>query len=72
MMRAPASGFFALVLGAERHQARHLVLGEADLLAAPLGEREVGDLEGRTAGGLHGVEGMERWGDCGHSVLSDF
>ncbi len=30
---------------ADRHQARHLVLGEGDLLAAELGQREVGDLE---------------------------
>ena len=32
-------------LRAHRHQAGHLVLGEADLLAAVLGEGEVGDLE---------------------------
>ena len=33
------------VLGAQRHQAGHLVLGELDLLAAEAGEGEVGDLE---------------------------
>ena len=37
------------LLGAELlahgHQAGHLVLGERDLLAAELGQREVGDLE---------------------------
>ena len=33
------------VLGAHRHQAGHLVLGEADLGAAERGEREVGDFE---------------------------
>ena len=33
------------VLLAGRHQAGHLVLGEPDLLAAELGQREVGDLE---------------------------
>jgi hypothetical protein len=43
-------------LGAGRHQARHLVLGEANLLAAELGQREISDLEieagrGRGAGG---------------------
>ena len=31
------------VLLADGHQAGHLLLGEADLLAPPLGEREVGD-----------------------------
>ena len=45
VMRAPFSGCAVGVLGADRHQARHLVLGEPDLLAAELGEREVGDLE---------------------------
>ncbi len=29
------------VLGAERHEAGHLGLGDLDLLAAPIGEREV-------------------------------
>ena len=33
------------VLAAQLHEAGHLVLGEADLLAAELGEREVGDGE---------------------------
>ncbi len=33
------------VLLADRHQAGHLVLGEGDLLAAELGQGEVGDLE---------------------------
>jgi len=32
-------------LGAQSHQARHLVLGELDLLAAERGQRQVGDLE---------------------------
>jgi hypothetical protein len=35
----------AAVALAQRHQARHLVLGEADLLATELGEVEVADLE---------------------------
>ncbi len=39
------------VAGAKRHQAGHLLLGEADLLAAGLGEGEVGDLEGRAGDG---------------------
>ena len=38
------------VLGPHRHQSGHLVLGEADLLAAPLRQAQVGDLEGRSAG----------------------
>ena len=32
------------VLAAQRHQARHLVLGQPDLLAAELGQRQVGHL----------------------------
>ena len=43
------------VLAADRHQAGHLVLGERDLLAAELGEREVGDLE---VGGPVAVAGV--------------
>ena len=38
-MRAPASGCDGAELLAQRHQAGHLVLGEADLVAARLGER---------------------------------
>ncbi len=45
VMRAPLSGFVLPVLLAARHEAGHLHLGELDLLAAALGEREVGDLE---------------------------
>ena len=49
VMRAPASGLRRAVALAHRHEAGHLVLGEVDLLAAEVGEREVGDLEvGRT------------------------
>ena len=40
-MRAPASGFLLAVLRAERHQAGHFLLGEADFLAAELGERQI-------------------------------
>ncbi|MDQ0935042.1 hypothetical protein QFZ49_004982 [Streptomyces turgidiscabies] len=32
-------------LPADRHQTGHLVLGKRDLLAAELGQREIGDLE---------------------------
>ena len=38
MMRAPVSGLLARVARAQRHQAGHLLLGEADLLAPELGE----------------------------------
>ena len=56
VMRAPRSGCVGGVLAANRHQTGHLVLGERDLLAAELGEREVGDLEvgaGDCGGGVH-------------------
>ncbi len=43
-MRAPLSGCDVGVLAAQRHQAGHLVLGQADLLAAELGQGKVGDL----------------------------
>ena len=45
MILAPFSGCCCAVLLAHRHQAGHLVLGEGDLLAAELGQGEVGDLE---------------------------
>ena len=38
----------ATVLLAEGHQARHLVLGEHDLLAAPVGKRKIGDFVRQT------------------------
>ena len=57
VMRAPASGWRLGVAVAQGHEARHLVLGELDLLAAELGEREVGDLEVGEPGGRGGV----RW-----------
>ena len=44
-MRAPLSGLARPVLLAQRHQAGHLFLGHADLLAAQLGQREVLHLE---------------------------
>ena len=43
-MRAPASGLAVAELGAERHEAGHLDLGQVHLLAAPRGEADVGDL----------------------------
>src|SRR5690606_2734234 len=42
------------VLAADRHQAGHLVLGDVDFLAAPVGQRDVGDLVVAFLGeGLH-------------------
>ncbi len=55
----------ALVLLAERHQAGHLELGEADLVAAPLGERDVGHLVGLAAL-RHGSEGVLAGSDGSH------
>jgi hypothetical protein len=42
VMRAPLSGCSGGVLVADRHQAGHLGFGDADFLAAPVGERQVG------------------------------
>ena len=47
------------VLRAERHQAGHLLLGEADFLAAELGERQVLHLVRLAAGRLRGGERMQ-------------
>ena len=44
-MRAPRSGCVGRELLADRHEAGHLGLGDGDLLAAPVGERQVGDVE---------------------------
>ena len=44
-MRAPAQRLGRAVLGAHRHEAGHLVLGQLDLLAAEVGQGQVGDLE---------------------------
>ena len=49
----------AAVLRAQRHQAGHLLLGEADLLAAELGERQILHLVRLAAGGLRGGERMQ-------------
>ena len=38
MIFAPGERLLPLVLGAQRHEAGHFVLGETDLLAAELGE----------------------------------
>ena len=61
------------VLLAQRHQAGHLVLGELDLLAAELGEADVGDLVvGGRGGGRHrmGSSGVE--GVCAAAAASSF
>ncbi len=51
-------GLPGLVFLANRHQAGHLLLGETDLLAAVLGQREVRDLVGLAPGGLGRREGV--------------
>ncbi len=56
------------------HQAGHLVLGQADLLAAELGQGEVGDLEvgvGTGLGGAHAVSGVG-WGCRARTAASSF
>ena len=45
------------VFPAQRHQPRHLVLGQLDLLAAELVERQVGDLEVMDGASAVGGEG---------------
>ena len=52
MTRAPASGLLPVLL-ADRHQAGHLLLGEANLFAAEFGQREILHLE-RLASGCPG------------------
>ena len=44
-IRAPSSGARGAELRAERHQPRHLGLGDRDLLPPPIGKGDVGDLE---------------------------
>ena len=70
-MRAPASGLRRAELVAQGHEARHLVLGEAELVAAGLGEGEVGDLE-REGGGDGGVHAHHcgRRRPCGRARVS--
>ena len=66
MMRAPGERLLARVLPPQRHQAGHFLLGEADFLAAELGERQVLHLVGLAAGGAGGVERMQFLGNGGH------
>ncbi len=61
VIRGPRQRLLGGVLGPHGHQARHLVLGQLDLLAAELGQGEVGHLEVGTAL-LAGHEGsFGRW-----------
>ena len=57
VMRAPRSGWAAANSRRMRHQARHLVLGELDLLATERRERQVGDLEVALGDGLRAGAG---------------
>src|SRR6185503_10508828 len=58
----------ALVLGANGHEPGHLLLGEPDLLASELGEREVTNLERRPVG----VGGLLSFGELGGSHFREF
>ena len=42
-MRAPASGLRRAVLPPQGHQAGHLLLGQLDFLAAPIGQGNISD-----------------------------
>ena len=55
-IRAPVQRLARTELGAQRHQARHLGLGDLDLLAAEVGQRDVLD----DVIGLH-PEKLLRW-----------
>ena len=59
MIRAPGERLLAAVLRAQRHQAGHFLLGETDLLAAELGERQILHLVRFAAGRLGGGERMK-------------
>jgi hypothetical protein len=61
----------AAVLLAQRHQPRHLLLRQADLLTPEFGLRQIADLEGlppRVASGREGVDGRIEY--CAHHRLS--
>ena len=60
-MRAPSQRLLRRVLLADRHQRRHLRLGDGDFLAPPGGKSEVGDVEVRRGG--HG---------CSHGLGSSW
>jgi hypothetical protein len=45
---------------AQGHEARHLVLGEPELVAAGLGQAEIGDLERQRGGGQVRGYGRDR------------
>ena len=60
------------VLLANRHQPRHLVLGQPDLLASELGQAQVPDLERLASGLAGGAEGMNRCGYGSHWSRSVF
>jgi hypothetical protein len=57
MCSDPAKRLLRRELLADRHQTGHLGLGDGDLLASPVGEREIGDVEVghvlRFGGGVH-------------------
>ena len=60
------------VLRADRHQAGHLVLGEADLCATERRLAEVFDFERLAANGARGLECVCSFQGCGHASFSSF
>ena len=69
MIARAGKRLLALVALAQRHQARHLLLGQADFLAAELGLRQILHLEGLTAR-LHGGLECVHLFDCGAHFVS--
>ena len=65
-MRAAGQRLLAAVLAAQRHQAGHFLLGEADFLAAELGERQVLHFVGSRPAARGGVERMQFLGNGRH------
>jgi hypothetical protein len=70
--RAPVQRAGLGVLAAQLHQAGHLVLGQPDLLAAELGQTQVGDGEVDAVQVLQpaGRIGRSLVGSSGHQVVT--
>ena len=58
--------FGGAVLVAQRHQARHLLFGEADFLAPELGKRQILHFVGFAPRGVRGGKGVHSFSDCRH------
>ena len=57
-MRAPVKRLRRAEFVAQRHQPRHLGLGDRDLAPAPIGERDIGDL---VVGELGHLSTLPKW-----------